>query len=248
MWLVDSIHTALLGQAHPEKVPFLMKYFKAVPGGYGEGDTFLGVTVPDQRAVAKQFWKQARVDDIQQLLTSPIHEHRLTALFLLIHQYEAVKKDKTLGDEEKLRAQKRFVDMYLTHLQYVNNRDLVDTSAPKLLWDRLLTQEDRSILKTLAGSLVLREQRIAVLATFAFIPHDDFHSSLELAEQFLTHSHDLMHKAVGWMLREIGKRDRSVLLDFLGKHSSYMPRVMLSYAMEHLRDDEKMVFRAKKTK
>lgn len=210
---------ALYGDS--DKAEFLPRFFKTGPGDYGEGDRFIGVTVPNQRKVAKRHAKAASLSDISDLLAEPVHEHRLTAIFMLVYKFEKA------SEQEK----SDIVDMYLSQTANVNNWDLVDSSADKILGVYLL-DKDRSILYQLAESPNLWEQRIAVIATFAFIRKNQFNETLNLAERLLDHKHDLIHKAVGWMLREVGKRDFAVEYDFLSKHYSKMPRTMLRYAIE----------------
>lgn len=222
---VTQIERALSKVGNAEKAKFLQGFFRTGPGGYGEGDKFIGVTVPDQRKIAKQFRNAVDLNDILNLLHSPIHEHRLTALFLLVDKYERAKQQ-----EEK----KKYVDFYLENLDYVNNWDLVDSSAHKILGDWLRGQKDKSILSTLAKSGHLWRERVAVVANWTIMKDNDFTELLWLAKHFLCHEHDLIHKAVGWMLREMGKRDEQALRTFLDKHAHKMPRTMLRYALEKL--------------
>ncbi|KXK27386.1 MAG: DNA alkylation repair enzyme [candidate division WS6 bacterium OLB20] len=209
---------------------FFPRFFKTGPGQYGEGDTFIGVTVPNQRTVAKEF-KELPLGEIRVLLNSPVHEHRLTALFILVLKFKAARKHP----EERTKIK----DFYLDNLDRVNNWDLVDSSAHEILGTWLTEQEDHSILYTLSESDNLWYQRVAVIATFPFIRRDDYRHTLALAGKLLHHKHDLIHKAVGWALRDLGKRDRSELLKFLDRHAGDMPRTMLRYAIEHLSDTQR---------
>ena len=215
-----DVRVELRSLADPQKAALYPRYFKAGAGEYAEGDRFLGVTVPKQRRVARRYealpWRS-----IQSLLRDPFHECRLTALLILVRRFER-------GTETQ---RERIVNFYLDHLDFVNNWDLVDSSAHKILgaW---LEHRDRSVLYELAASGHLWRQRVAVIATFHFIANDDFEDSLALATQLRDHEHDLIHKAVGWMLREIGNRDRSVEEAFLAEHHRKMPRTMLRYAIE----------------
>ncbi len=219
----------------PEKAAFLPKFFQAIPGGYGEGDEFLGVVVPDQRRTAKRFC-DLPLSEIQHLLNSPWHECRLTGLFILVDQFERSGKGKLA--EAKLR--KEIVDFYLGNLPAVNNWDLVDSSAPKILGVWLLDHaRERKILNQLAGSEVLWERRIAVLSTMPLIQASQFAEIVRLAQHLIVDRHDLMHKAIGWMLREMGKQDADALTDFLEKHVDRMPRTMLRYAIEKLPEDQR---------
>lgn len=205
-----------------EKAEFLPKYFNAFPGGYGEGDQFLGIKVPDQRKVAKKYYKSVSLEAVQELLREPFHEYRLTALIMLVYKFEKAKTE---------REKKEIVDLYLENILYVNNWDLVDSSADKILGAYLM-DKDREILYKFARSDHLWKQRIAVISTFYFIRRDDFNDSLEIAKILLRHEHDMIHKAVGWMLREIGKRNFSKEFEFLKVHYQEMPRTMLRYAIE----------------
>lgn len=220
---LENLRTDLQLLANPEKAKLLQRFFKTGKGEYGEGDIFLGVMVPEQRKVAKKY-SHIGLDEIQNLLQSKIHEHRLTAIFILILKYKTKRKE--------------IVDFYLDNLQVINNWDLVDLSAPKILGD-YLSDKDRNILFQLARSNNLWEKRIAMLATAAFIRNNDFEDALNLSELLLNDSHDLIHKAVGWMLREIGKRDQKVEEKFLRKHYKTMPRTMLRYAIEKFDKDKR---------
>jgi 3-methyladenine DNA glycosylase AlkD len=206
--------------SNPEKAKTLSGFFKTGKGQYGAGDVFLGIPVPEQRKVATRY-HALPLPDLQALLSSPIHEHRLTALLILVAQYGR-------ADASGKDALFRF---YLNNTAHINNWDLVDLSAPKIVGAHLLNQ-DTAILYHLARSPNLWERRIAMLSTLTFIRHDTFNDALRIAELLLQDKHDLIHKAVGWMLREIGKRDQDVEERFLSKHYSRMPRTMLRYAIE----------------
>ena len=213
--------------ANKDQAMILQRFFKTGKGQYGEGDIFLGIKVPIQRQIAKKY-RDLKLKDISFLLKSKIHEHRLTALFILIFQFEKASND----DKEKI------VDFYLKHKNYVNNWDLVDLSAPKILGIYLLNN-DRKILYVLAKSNSLWDKRISILSTYSFIKNNDFKDTLKLSELFLKEKHDLMHKAVGWMLREIGKKNVNVLYSFLDKYYKKMPRTMLRYAIEKLNENKR---------
>ncbi len=218
----EEVVRDLKKHAIAEKAAFFPRFFKSGPGEYGEGDRFLGVTVPKQRLIAKQY-RAMSLDGIAELLDSEWHECRLTGLFILVLQFKKAK--------EPLRA--ALVDFYLSKLDRVNNWDLVDSSAPKILGPySLVSPKYRQCIEQLAASGHLWRERVAVLATYPHIKNRDFTLMLKLAKKFLGHEHDLMHKAVGWMLREVGKADESTLIDFLDKHSRRMPRTMLRYAIE----------------
>lgn len=217
-----SITLALQKLANPDKAKLLARFFKTGPGEYGEGDVFLGITVPAQKKVAGQY-ANLTLTNLQKLLQSKIHEHRLTALLILVKQYQQAGSDD----------QKQIVDFYLHNTKHINNWDLVDLSAPNILGNYLL-KNDRRLLYQLMKSKNLWERRIAILATFAFIRNNQFTDTLKIAKLLLIDKHDLIHKALGWMLREIGKRDQKILEDFLNQHHQNMPRTMLRYAIERL--------------
>lgn len=222
MNLVEQIKKELSTHLDDKKSGYLPTFFNAVPGGYGEGDRFLGVTVPNQRKVAKQHYRQASLDELSVLLQDPFHECRLTALFMMVYLYERSKNET---------MKQAVIDLYLNNLDYVNNWDLVDSSAYKLLGP-YLEHRDREVLYELASSNDLWRQRIAIIATLHFIRQHDFDDTLALSEYMLRHPHDLIHKAVGWMLREVGNRNMDRELYFLNKHYREMPRTMLRYAIE----------------
>jgi len=214
----QQVKTALKKLSTPERAKASAWFFKTKPGEYGEGDKFIGVTVPDQRKVAKQF-RDLPESEILELLKSPIHEHRLTALFILVDQYKRA--------ESKRKTQ--ISDLYLKHRKHVNNWDLVDSSAPYLL-----DQASPDLLRKLAKSKSLWDRRIAIIATFARISKHEFALTLQIAEMLLKDKEDLIHKAVGWALREVGKKDQETLLKFLNTHAAAMPRTALRYAIERL--------------
>jgi 3-methyladenine DNA glycosylase AlkD len=226
------MHTLIRQRLHqiadPEKTKVLQSFFKTGPGEYAEGDLFIGVSLPDQRALARDFAKTITLNDIRELLLDEVHECRLTALILLDHFYKRNKRDT--------KAQKQAVDLYLELLDQVNNWDLVDTSAHKILgvW---LEDKERDILYTLARSGHLWRQRVAIIATMHFIDRGDFIDTFQIAEILLRHPHDLIHKAVGWMLRCVGNVDRNAEEAFLRIHYRNMPRTMLRYAIEKFPED-----------
>lgn len=221
------VKKALLRFASPERQAFLPKFFKTGKGEYAEGDRFIGVTVPECRSIAKVH-ADLSFDALAALLDDPYHEVRLVALLVLTAQFE----------QADAKGKKKIVDFYLSHLHGVNNWDLVDLSAYNILGNWLIDRE-RSILHKLAKSKNLWEQRIAIVSTYAFIRQDDFGDVLSLSEQLLSHRHDLIHKAVGWMLREVGKRDADLLRAFLHKHAAKMPRTALRYAIERFPEAER---------
>jgi len=214
----------------PIKAKNLARFFKTGKGEYGQGDVFLGITVPRQRTVAKKY-SDLSFTELQQLLSGKIHEYRLTALLILISQFR--KAD--------LSTKKAIVNFYLKNTTNINNWDLVDLSAPSILGEYLL-DKDKGILLKLTRSPRLWERRIAVLASFQLIKNYRFIESLKIAQILLKDKHDLIHKAVGWMLREIGKRNIAVEEQFLRKFSSQMPRTMLRYAIEKFPESQRLAF------
>lgn len=221
------VEQLLRAEANSQKSKDLSRFFKTGKGEYGEGDIFLGVSVPQQREVAKRF-SNCQIAEIAKLLENSIHECRLTGLIILVTQFKK-------ADEEH---KKKIFDFYFKHSKKINNWDLVDLSAHKIVGEYLLGK-DTSILNKLAHSDNLWQRRISIIATFAFINQNKYDKSLELAQILLHDKHDLIQKAVGWMLREVGKRDEKVLIQFLDKHSSVMPRTMLRYAIEKLEEKKK---------
>jgi 3-methyladenine DNA glycosylase AlkD len=213
-------HAALLSLANPNKAEFLAGFFKTGKGQYAEGDHFLGITVPAIRQLSRQF-RQLGLTDCERLLQSAYNDERLLALLILVEQYRK-------GD---VGAKNKVYQIYLKNRRRVNNWNLVDGSAPYIVGAHLF-QRDRSLLYELATSRSLWDRRIGILATLTFIRADDFPDTLKLTEQLLGDEHDLMHKACGWMLREVGKRNQSVLEGFLRQHHDTMPRTMLRYAIE----------------
>jgi 3-methyladenine DNA glycosylase AlkD len=203
-----------------QQAEILKKFFKTGPGEYGEGDLFLGIKVPVLRKISQKY-QNIELEEIKEILYSPIHEHRMLALFILILIYNK-------GD---YITKKKIYKLYLQSTQFINNWDLVDCSAEHIVGSFLFNR-DKTTLYTLAKSKILWERRISVIATFYFIKHHTFSETLKIAEILIKDQHDLIHKAVGWMLREIGKRDLSCEENFLKKHYQYMPRTMLRYALE----------------
>lgn len=230
-----EIQNALKQAADPTKAAFFPSFFKTGKGQYGEGDVFIGVTVPKQREIAKQF-RDTPFEDIEAMLADPVHEMRLTALLILDLQFAK-------GSQEERKA---IVDFYLRHLDGVNNWDLVDSSAPQMLGTWLLTKKDHAVLYRLARSGKLWRERVAIVATQALIKVGEFEDTIRIAEILLHHKHDLIHKAVGWMLREMGKKDEAVLRAFLDKHAAVMPRTMLRYAIEKMTSKDRAAYLAHK--
>ncbi|WP_084505526.1 DNA alkylation repair protein [Nocardia harenae] len=237
----DAVRAALQTHADPADAEGLRRFFKTGPGEYGEGDVFIGVRVPATRRVAKEF-AELPLEQVGELLASPVHEERLAALFILNRRSELAARPRT-RDEATQRA---VVELYLAAVRggRVNNWDLVDASA-EYITGRWLLDRPRDLLVELAAADSLWERRVALLSTFAFIKAGDPSTTLELVERLLPDRRDLLQKASGWMLREIGKRvDRAVLTAFLDRHAATMGRTALSYATEHLDPAERAHYRA----
>jgi len=212
------------------KAEILQRFFKTGPGEYGEGDIFLGIMVPEQRRIAKKY-TDLRLIDLQGLLRSKIHEERMITLFILVNQFQEVKGI----------ARKRIYDFYFKNRKGVNNWDLVDLSADKIMGEYLM-DKPRGVLHKLARSSSLWDRRIAILSTFAFIKKDKFEDTLEISEILLEDKEDLIQKAVGWMLREVGKRNLKTEENFLKKNYKNMPRTMLRYAIERFPEKKRKMY------
>lgn len=231
----EQIRAEIESYSTPAKKEFLPYFFKTGKGQYGEGDKFLGTVVPDIRKVAKK-QKDIPFDELKILLDSEYHECRLCALLILVERFK-----KTKDENER----KGIVDFYLSQTARINNWDLVDLSAKDIVGEYLADREDRSVLYQLADSSLLWDQRIAVISTYAFIRRGDLKDIISLSRKLMSHKHDLMHKAIGWMLREAGKRDKQVLCDFLDVYSKQMPRTMLRYSIEKLSPEERAYYMKK---
>jgi len=230
---ITKIKKAITNLASPERAEACRRYFKTAKGEYGYGDVFIGVTVPELRKVAKKF-VDLDLKEIDFLIKNKIHEYRFVALEILVFKY-------LKGDD---RLKKKIVSYYLKNKKYINNWDLVDTSAPYILGDWLV-DKDKAVLLKLSKSKSLWDKRIAILATFAFIGNNDFEYSFKFATSLMIDKHDLIHKALGWMLREIGKKSERELKDFLEKNYHKMPRTMLRYAIERFDKDYRKMILAK---
>ena len=218
--MIDEIKKRLRKLGNKERAKVSRRYFKTGPGEYGEGDIFLGIPVPELRKLAKTY-RHLTLKDTTKLLQSPIHEERLLALLILIHIFSA-------GDES---MKKEIFNLYLNNTRYINNWDLVDASAQHVV-GAYLVYKSKKVLYRLAKSEDLWERRIAIMSTFHFIRQEEFSQTLKIAEILITDREDLIHKAVGWMLREVGKRNLQVEEQFLKYHYKKMPRTMLRYAIE----------------
>lgn len=229
-----KLYNEILARQDAEQAVNLSRFFKTGKGQYGEGDKFLGVKVPTTRDVVKQCWQETSFEDLETCICSEYHEIRLAALLTLVQIFKHAKKDKTL--------QQQCIDFYLTHTEFINNWDLVDLSCYELLGTWLL-DKDRTLLYDLArDGKTIWEQRIGMVSTMQFIRHDQLDDTYAIADIFLAKSqplHDLLQKAVGWLLREAGKRDEQRLKDWLSTRHATMPRTMLRYAIEKFTDEER---------
>ena len=228
--MINDIKRDLRKYANRKLAEHSQVFFKTGEGEYGEGDKFLGITVPNSRKVANKY-KSIGLNDVQLLLSSKHHEERLVALLILINKYEKGSQN----------VKQQIFDLYLKNTHHINNWDLVDVSAYKIVGKHLL-KSNRKILYSLSASTSLWERRISIIATYEFIKQNDFKDTLKLAKRFINDTEDLIHKAVGWMLREIGKRDINTVDKFLNENYEKMPRVMLRYAIEKFSDKERQEY------
>ena len=232
--MIEDIKKQLREKGSPEKVEILQRFFKTGKGEYGEGDIFLGASMPDQRIIAKKYFNMP-LAKIQDLIDSETHDERSVGGLILTYKYEKA------SEQEKANI----ANFYLKNARKFNNWDLVDSTAPKILGEFLIDKK-RDLLYQLAKSKNIWEKRISIISTFAFIRKGEFKDTLEISEILLDDSHDLMHKAVGWMLREVGKKNQDVLRSFLGKHYKNMPRTMLRYSIEKFEEKERKKWLKKK--
>jgi 3-methyladenine DNA glycosylase AlkD len=228
----------MLSHADPSQVAGLSRFFKTGPGQYGEGDKFLGIKVPVTREVVKSCWKEVGFKELEECISSEYHEVRLAALLALVQIF--TKAGKTSGRQGITRQQ--CVDFYLSRTGYINNWDLVDLSCYPLLGVWLL-DKDRSLLYDLArNGRTIWEQRIGIVSTMTFIRNGELDDTFAIADILLHHPHDLIHKAVGWLLREAGKRDKPALESFLSTRAATMPRTMLRYAIEKFPEAQRKAY------
>lgn len=225
-----EIRKEIKKQANPKQAVILQRFFKTGKGEYGEGDIFYGIKVPVQRTIAKRF-KDLAFEDLKVLISAKVHEERLVAAFILVDQYKR-------GDEKK---KKIVFDFYLKNRKGINNWDLVDLSAPKIVGAYLIDKE-KELLYKFADSKNLWQKRIAIISTQTFIREHFFEDTLNISEILLQDKHDLIHKAVGWMLREVGNRDLETEEEFLKKHYKTMPRTMLRYAIEKFPEQKRIAY------
>lgn len=227
--MLNELKKELHESANPKQAEISQRFFKTGKGQYGEGDVFLGIKVPVQRQIAKKYL-EINFNDLQELLNSKFHEERLIALIILTSKYKKSKKNRL--------KKRQIFEFYLKNTSRINNWDLVDLSAPDIIGE-FLQKEGTEILRDLAQSKNLWERRIAIISTYKFIKDKRFGETLAISEILLRDEHDLIHKAVGWMLREIGKRNKEILEIFLSQRYKEMPRTMLRYAIEKFPKEER---------
>src|SRR3989344_7992577 len=235
--MLKSLKSDLQKSANREKAILLQRFFKTKKGQYAEGDIFLGISVPEQRKTTLKY-KDLPLADLQELLNSDIHEYRLVSLLILIQKYKKAEIENNEKNKEEIFS------FYLKNTKNINNWDLVDLSSPNIVGNYLLNknEKEKSVLYKLAKSSNLWEKRISVLATFMFIKNNQFQDSVNIAEILLKNNHDLIHKAVGWMLRELGKKNEKELISFLDKYKSKMPRTMLRYSIEKFPEEKRKFY------
>ncbi|MBR5905317.1 MAG: DNA alkylation repair protein [Bacteroidales bacterium] len=251
---MNILLSKMLAHADPSQVPGLARFFKTAPGQYGFGDKFLGIKVPVTRDVVRECWKELSFDDLEECVSSEYHELRLAALLALVEVFKHAKKAPAL--------RRQCIDFYLTHTEHINNWDLVDLSCYPLLGEWLLNSSDRSLLYDLArNGKTMWEQRIGMVSTMTFVRHGQLQDTFAIADILLHHEHDLIHKAVGWLLREAGKKDKAALEGYLQGPDPYagatlphsgldpespryqvMPRTMLRYAIEKFPEAERQQY------
>ncbi len=228
---MNSINKKLKFYANIEKVKILQRFFKTGKGEYGENDLFLGIVMPVQRQIAKEFYKEISLNEVEELLHGKYHEERMTALIILTYKFfEASEKEKT-----------DIYEFYLNNTKFINNWDLVDVTTPNIVGEYLL-DKDKAIIYKLSKSNNLWERRISILATFTFIRNNKFDDTLKISKVLLKDKEDLIHKAVGWMLREVGKRNFGVENKFLIDNYKEMPRTMLRYSIEKFPEELRLKY------
>lgn len=226
--MLKALEERIIKEKDLEKAKVLQKFFKTGKGEYGEGDVFYGITVPKIRVIAKEF-KDIGFNEIQELISSKVHENRMLGLLILIEKF------KKSQDKEKI------VEFYLNNTKNINNWDLVDLSAPNII-GAYLSDKDKNILNKLSRSENLWERRIAIVSCLYFIKNNEFSDTLKISEILLKDKHDLIHKSVGWMLREVGKKNQEILIEFLKKNYKNMPRTMLRYSIEKFPLEKRMKY------
>lgn len=242
MITAKEIEDCLLAERNDEQRRNLMRFFKTGKGEYGEGDDFIGLTAPQIRIVVKEARGQVSLDELEKLLFSRWHEVRMAGFLLLVEEMKtSLPNKKDRGDQKALRRQE-LAEFYLRHARQANNWDLVDMTCPKILGYYLLylDNDDYGILYRLAESDDIWEQRISMITNWMLIRHGIIRPTFDIADKLLSHPHDLIHKAVGWMLREVGKRDKEEFLDYLESNYRKMSRTTLRYAIEKLPEPERL--------
>ena len=230
--MTTDFEKAFLTQKDDKQAKHLSQFFKTGKGQYGENDVFLGLKVGQTRAIVKEFWQKYSISEIANFLKSPYHEIRLGALLMLIKKYENAE----IGNKKEI------YETYIKNVEYVNNWDLVDMTAPNIVGDYVFNFGSTDDLWKLAKSSNLWSQRVSIVASWYFIKKGKFDYTLEICEKFFEHNHDLIHKATGWMLREVGKKDEKTLCDFLDKNACYMPRTSLRYAIERFEETKRKAY------
>ena len=233
--MLSKLQKDLRSFTNPEKAKILGRFFKTGKGEYGEGDKFLGIILPLQRSIVRKYWKEITFEEMKELVKSPLHEERLVSLLIAVDKFEKGNK----------KERKEIYDFYLSHTKFINNWDLVDLTAPRII-GVYLHDKEKEILTMLAKSKSLWEKRISILSTFYFIRQGDPSETFRIARLLINDKHDLIHKAVGWMLREIGKRcGEKAEEKFLQKYYKTMPRTMLRYAIEKFDNKKRKYYLAK---
>lgn len=235
MQTYEKIIKDFLNLRDDKQAKVLSSFFKTGKGQYGEGDKFLGIKAPVTRGLVKKYYKEASLKDVKPLIENPYHEVRLAGFLILVEKFQKTKKE-----EER----QEIYNFYMANLKYANNWDLVDLSCYKIAGAYLHNKDHKPLYK-LAKSKVLWQQRVAMISTMYFVKNGSFDTAFDLAQYFLPHKHDLMHKASGWILRELGKEDISLLYAFLDKHHKKMPRTMLRYSIEKLPQEKKEYYMKK---
>jgi len=231
--MLSDLKKELNKLANKEKAKLCLRFFKTKKGEYGEGDKFLGISGPDQRKLAKKY-QDINFSDLQKVVCSPLHEYRQTSFLILVYKYQAAKEEKT---------KKEIFNFYIKNHKGANNWDIVDITTPHVVGQYLYEfGHDTSLIYQYAKSKDMWERRIAILATYAFIRNNIFDHTLKISEILLHDQQDLIHKAVGWMLREVGKRDETVEESFLKKYYQIMPRTMLRYAIEKFEETKRLKY------
>ncbi len=251
--MIIELYDAMLAAADPAQVAGLSRFFKTGPGQYGEGDKFLGIKVPVTRVIVGEYWRKTDFDELERCISSEYHEVRLAALLALVQIFSHEGRSSRLAAPKDDTLRRRCIDFYLSHTDYINNWDLVDLSCYPLLGEWLL-DKDRTLLYDLARSgRTLWERRIGIVSTMTFIRHGQLSDTFAIADILLHHPHDLIHKAVGWLLREAGKKDGDALRSYLQETPGsatdspvpryrQMPRTMLRYAIEKFPEDERQQY------